>query len=444
MSCDVIYKNIYRSKELSNFLVGLETKYNIEDAKEKYQKLVNFSTNIQVPYHQWFKYREGFASELIQELIKMSGAEKGEVIIDPFCGSGTTNVVAIAEGFPTLGLDVNPMSAFITQTKIDDYQERELLEALFLSQKVSDFSCKSIGKKYSDIRKYFCKKNFSDLVKIRLYIKQLPEGKSTNLLNVAFLSIVEECSDRKRDGNGLKTVPSKVKDVVALFQEKVQLIVSDIRQNQTSKNIDGYGVYSSAFNLKQEFDLFCKNKKAGSIIFSPPYANSFDYFESYKLELVFADYAKGLKGLNALRKNAIRSFVGAEQQMQCDKYVDIIADEIEKAIPKKEAETGRKDLRTRKVPNMLRGYFADMHEVIRQCSICLDKGKRAYIVVDQSAYLGKIVPTDLLLAFYAESEGFKVTNIINCRNARTSTQQLNKYPYLKNSLRESIVCLEKI
>ena len=130
--------------------------------------------------------------------------------------------------------------------------------------------------------------------------------------------------------------------------------------------------------------------------------------------------------------------------MQCDKYVDIIADEIEKAIPKKEAETGRKDLRTRKVPNMLRGYFADMHEVIRQCSICLDKGKRAYIVVDQSAYLGKIVPTDLLLAFYAESEGFKVTNIINCRNARTSTQQLNKYPYLKNSLRESIVCLEKI
>ena len=443
MCVSAIYDNVYVSSKLRKFLVDLESRYPIEDAQSKYQRLVNFSANVQVPYHQWFRYREGFAAELIQELIKMSGANSGEVIIDPFCGSGTTNVVAAMEGYPTLGLDVNPMSAFITNAKIDHYNDNELAETLSLCEQLLHYQADDSEDEYSDIRRYFSEKNFCDLKKIRKFISRVPKGKTQNLLFVAFLSIIEDCSDRKRDGNGLKTVPTKITDVMACYKNKVQLIVEDIRSNQSEHSVNGFGVYNSAFNLLEEYQRNCGDIKAGAIIFSPPYANSFDYFESYKLELVFGGYAEGVKGLNALRKKAVRSFIGAEKQAECDEFVDIIADEIEAAIPEKEKETGRKDSRTRKVPNMLRGYFADMHEIIRQCSMCLEKGKRTYIVVDQSAYLGKIVPTDLLLAYYAEQEGFDVISIINCRKARTSTQQLNKYPYLKTALRESIVCLEK-
>ena len=41
--------------------------------------------------------------------------------------------------------------------------------------------------------------------------------------------------------------------------------------------------------------------------------------------------------------------------------------------------------------------------------------------------------------YLGEQEGFAVGRIVKCRNARTSTQQLNQYPYLKTTLRESIV-----
>ena len=85
-----------------------------------------------------------------------------------------------------------------------------------------------------------------------------------------------------------------------------------------------------------------------------------------------------------------------------------------------------------------------MHEIIKQCGLCLEKGKKTYIVVDQSAYVGVIVPTDLLLAYLAEKEGFRVANIIECRKCRTSAQQLQRFPYLKNAMRESIVELVKI
>ena len=434
---------VYDSEELQQFVLSLESKYVIESALDKYHNLVNFSTNTSVPYHQWFKYREGFASELITELISMSGALPGECIIDPFCGSGTTNVVAILNGYDTLGLDVNPMSAFIANAKVDHYSQADLEQAALHLHSLKLFSSKTSKAAYDDIRKYYSSTNFDGLLRIKTFLDTLAESKAKNILCVAFDSIVMECSDRKRDGNGLKKAPSKIEDVAQYYTDKVELIMKDIRNISPPPGTFGHGVYDTAYNLHAVYRNRFGNKPAGAIIFSPPYANSFDYFESYKLELIFADYANGIKDINNLRKNAVRSFIGGAPQETCDHYVDLIAHEIENAIPAKEAETGKRDVRTRKVPNMIRGYFSDMHEVIRQCSITLDSGKRTYIVVDQSAYCGKIVPTDLLLAYFGEQEGFTVGRIIECRKARTSTQQLKKYPFLKTTLRESIVELIK-
>lgn len=436
-------KKIYDSDILQEFILSLESRYTIESAEDKYHNLVNFSTNTSVPYHQWFKYREGFASELITELITMSGAQPGECIIDPFCGSGTTNVVSILNGYDTLGLDVNPMSAFITNAKVDHYKESDLVLAMSYLEELKRFEEYDFKSSYEDIRKYFNDTNFRELVRIKTFLNTLDNSKSKNILLIAFDSIIIDSSDRKRDGNGLKTRPTKVDNVMHAFQSKVELIISDINSIKPNELAIGFGVYNTAYELYDEYLKTFSSKKPGAIIFSPPYANSFDYFESYKLELVFGGYANGMAGINELRKKAVRSFIGASQQVTSNPYVDMIALEIENAIPLKEKETGKKDARTRKVPNMIRGYFSDMHEVIRQCALTLPSGRRTYIVVDQSAYCGKIVPTDLLLAYLGEQEGFEVGRIIECRKARTSTQQLNKYPYLKTTLRESIVELIK-
>ena len=224
----------------------------------------------------------------------------------------------------------------------------------------------------------------------------------------------------------------------------MNLIIEDIRNERVPTGVKGYGVFGSALNMANIYSKI-SNNKAGAIIFSPPYPNSFDYFESYKLELVFGDYVGSISEIGSLRSSAVRSFVGVKTQESCDKYVDLIAQEIEDAIPEKEAlNGGKRDSRTRRVPNMIRGYFSDMHETIRQCNKCLRKGGKTFIVVDESAYLGKIVPTDLILAKYGEEEGFRVNQVIECRTARTSTQQLGKYPYLKTAIRESIIELEKI
>ena len=55
-------QRIYDSSALQEWLLSLETKYAVGAAPEKYHRLVNFSANAAAPYHQWFKYREGFAA----------------------------------------------------------------------------------------------------------------------------------------------------------------------------------------------------------------------------------------------------------------------------------------------------------------------------------------------------------------------------------------------
>ena len=72
-------RQIYESKELQQFILQLECRYEIKDLSYKYSNSVNFSENADVPFHQWFRYREGFSGNLIKELIRDSGAAKGEV-----------------------------------------------------------------------------------------------------------------------------------------------------------------------------------------------------------------------------------------------------------------------------------------------------------------------------------------------------------------------------
>jgi len=443
-----ILKNtrIYQDNELQNFVVSLEDEFLINDEIQRYGRLVNFSDNAKNPYHQWFRYREGFAGRLVEDILLRSNAKKGEFIVDPFSGSGTTPLAAIMNGYYGIGVDVNPMAAFLTDVKLKPYSWDQLKE---VESQEDVFEIDKFGydeKLFIDVERFFDHEKLVDLLRIKSFIDNIESHIVRNLCSIAYLSIIEQCSNRKRDGNGLKTRPSTVKNVKQKFFNKLQEIIEDIKYIRPIDGNIGYGVSGDARQLKSLIDPILQSHQSvvGAIIFSPPYPNSFDYCESYKMELVLGGFVNHISGLNTLRSQAVRSFIGCKTPVISSKYIDMIAKEIEIEIPRKEAITNRVDSRTRKVPNMIKGYFDDMTLILEQCALTLPKGKKCYIVVDQSSYLGKLVPTDLLLGYLAKGVGFKVNQIIICRKAKTSGQQLKQYPYLADILRESIVELEKL
>jgi site-specific DNA-methyltransferase (adenine-specific) len=436
---------VYRSEELKKRVLDLENRYQVKDEVAIFNQLVNFSKNVNVPYHGWFKYREGYSHILIRHLLERYRVPRDEIVVDPFCGSGTTIVEAALQGYSAFGMDVNPLSAFITNVKATAYTEADIAEAEAIWQTFGPDtgSLSHVDGRYGDVRAFFSGENFTRLLSIKRFVDGIPSPKLRRLFQLGLLSIVEEVSDRKRDGNGLVTRPSKVRDVAGHFCNKMRSIFDDIRAVRIGSHVSAFVASGDAANLSNVYAQHV-NGKVGAIMFSPPYANSFDYFESYKMELVLGDFVDAIGEIKRIREHAVRSFVGASDKPVRDNLlVDQLAAEIEQAIPEKEQLTGKRDSRTRKVPAMIRGYFNDMGQIIEQCAKLLEAGRKCFIVVDQSAYLGILVPSDLILGMLAEQHGLAVKEVIVCRKARTSPQQLKRFPYLNDILRESIVVLEK-
>lgn len=455
MLTDIIEKyEIYSDINLRNFIYDLESRFVIRDEALFFNQLVNFSENKDIPYHGWFKYREGFSHTLVKELIHRCEISTDEYVLDPFCGCGTTVIEAALNGYSGIGIDINPVSAFISKVKCRRYTDEEIqkirMELSALSEEIHKANMSfEYQEKYKDVRKFFNEKNFDRLISMKQVIDQSREKtdpKLHDLLFCAYICIIEEVSDRKRDGNGLKTSVTKVDDVENFYFEKLEEMIADIERYRIPADVVSVLECGDAMKLSDAVTKYAERigRMPGAIMYSPPYANSFDYFESYKMEVILADYASDMKGVGTYRQQAVESFVGRPgERSGCRNFITWMSDEIWTAIPEKESRTGKKDGRTRKVPKMIKGYFEDMEKVIAESSRVLEQGKKCFIVVDQSAYLGKIVPTDLFLAAIGEEYDFRVKEIIICRAAKTSGQQIQLYPYLRDGLRESIVVLEK-
>lgn len=67
--------------------------------------------------HQWYDYLEDFPFSLLEESIKKYSLEKGSLVLDPFCGSGTTLVSSNFLGLNAIGIDANPLMCLVSQVK---------------------------------------------------------------------------------------------------------------------------------------------------------------------------------------------------------------------------------------------------------------------------------------------------------------------------------------
>ncbi len=436
----------YEGMACKEAIRAIEEKYSYTDESDYFGTLVNFSTAKAEPYQRWVRYREGYSTKLVDELISRSNIDPDRhFIADPMVGSGSTIIAAKTRGYDAFGVDVNPYCKLVVDAKLLDPSAKDLkVIGDFLETLPEAFG--SSDNPHPPLSEYFPEQNLSDLLALRERINQVENAVARKTLTACWFFILEACSNRKKDGNGLATRPAPVEDVIGHFKSVLADIISDytahpFEHTTTSKVYTGSACSFSEYS--KDFEKLSQ-KKLGAIIFSPPYANAFDYYESYKMELLFGGLYS-MQDYQIHKKQQIRNYrISYGHELTCDiPLVELLCEEIGTAIPKKEALSGKRDARTRLMPNMLRGYFTDMRTVLGELYSALDCDGHCYIVVDQSAYVGVIVPTDVLLAYLAEELGFSVEKIVVCRKASTSGQQLRAYPYLGNTLRESIICLKK-
>lgn len=412
-----------------------------ESPNATYTSLLNYSDDLNKPFQRWYRYKEGYSVELVEHLIREYAERKEGIILDPFSGSGSTLLAAEDMGYSGIGFEVNPFSYFLSQCKLDNYSKEtiESFKAAFenilqqaLNKKENYCLPKlSISAKVFDdeIEKYYM--SVGTLIESGL----VTDKQVHNLLKVGWLACLEPLCNYRKAGNGLKIrkyVKPRivtVEDAKAMLLEVYQNIYIDLTQNHKTNH--GLIYNDSCLNMGK----YISPNSVEGIIFSPPYANCFDYTEIYKLELWFGKFVSEYSELKKLRRNSLHSHLNGDLSRKVQSKSATLAELL--------TRLKEKELWDKKIPKMLQLYYDDMFQVVEECYKALDDEGFCCIVVGNSAYGGIVFAADLILAEYARQIGFTVDKIEVDRYIITSSQQYEITKETGKYLRESVVCLIK-
>jgi DNA methylase len=69
--------------------------------------------------HNWYRFVLSFPPHLVRTYLERFEITKNAIVLDPFCGTGTTLVECKKLGIPSVGIEANPMPCFATRVKVD-------------------------------------------------------------------------------------------------------------------------------------------------------------------------------------------------------------------------------------------------------------------------------------------------------------------------------------
>lgn len=230
-------------------------------ATQAYFEEGQFSTGYAT--HGLFPYRGKFHPQLIKGLINILNIQKGETILDPMAGSGTTNVEAALMGINSIAIDVSPFCQFMIKTKYEALTiDLKLLEQTEIeNKKLFDFFMQ--GDALNRITK------IGDNNKIKIH-------------NLAFLAFLDALGYSKRV---VKSNHEQLFDkVLPRYIETVKSFLSN--QYFEQNKIGNLNVLSDLDALNIKLD----SNSVDCVITSPPYSFAIDYVENDKDQLEFLGY----------------------------------------------------------------------------------------------------------------------------------------------------------
>jgi hypothetical protein len=336
----------------------------IELTQEKLElrNTISYVGNKSLPLLRLFRYKEAFSLAFVQQMINELKLSDSDLVLDPFCGMGTTLLASGINGISGIGIDKSPLALFISKTlplllTIEPCYLRETYQQLISHLEKQPLA--SIAKDVPIIKIAFLPDVLTTLRKLKSAIDNL-DTPIRDAIMLLFLSILEDCSYTSKDGQFLRLNRRKnIAEPIKLLENKIYEAEQDL-----------YLVEQLGWRRKWRAPIVmqCDARQMSqcllhvsptAIITSPPYANRYDYIRSYTLELCFG-FVRNYEELKALRSDMLRSHI--EARVNPDEYPShYIAQEIIKSL-----EQRRSKLNNPRIPLMLRGYFVDMELVIKE------------------------------------------------------------------------------
>jgi len=319
--------------------------------------LVTPYQNKKLPVYRWYNYNHSFSRDLVIKIIEKFNLNAKDKILDPFCGSGTTLLASKERGIPAIGIDILPLSVFISNAKVRTYKESIIKKSTYEIKKLLESTRYSpnVDISKSQLVKLFPSNVLSQIILVREWCNKRRSESLRYFFLTTLLSILEKVSYARKDGGFLRILPNKnIPDFNSLFFAQLKEMFNDLKFLNSLPS-----VYSQAFEGDARQMKF-KDGTFSAIITSPPYLNRHDYTRVYMLELLTA-FISSQYSLKDLRYKTLRSHVEAKKIFDTNGYIpphiliEILNELKQRPLPNKQ------------VINMIEGYFEDMFLVLKEC-----------------------------------------------------------------------------
>ena len=414
----------------------LQSVNGVETSQYKMERPKNSAKSWSSDYgtHGFHRYVGRFPSHLIRAIINYFGANSNDVILDPFCGSGTTLVEARMLGTKGIGIEISPLSAMMSRVKSqfpnNGLQVSALLTelSLFYNKTWQEFVCgrsfESIPideilnrdgnsiPSFPNVERWFTKEALLGTSILVEYIMQ-KEGYIRDFLTIALSSKMRSIGNVDVDvvRAEYRKEPRKDVDVLKLVTKQIQkmsLAINDTLHacKSTISNSTDIEVIEGSVT-----DVLLPPKSISFIITSPPYGvESLSYLRTHllsfrALESILGvdpyNFGEGIIGSEYLDGNIpdIESFLVSSASCTYNSYFGALLDAANSAIEEKRIM-------------MMMSFFEDMYTVIRRFDYWLtNHGKIAFIIGNKK--IGdSIIPTDTIIIEIFEHFGFVLEDTI--------------------------------
>ena len=406
--------------------------------------------------HNWYRFVLSFPPHLVRHYVHRFGLRAGQVVLDPFCGTGTTLVECKKLGINSVGIERNPIAAFASQVKTDWSPDPDSLVAH--AARIAEVATRQLED--DGIAEFSGLPLFGDAPAARAPLRTLPMDAARLLLTgsisplplhktLVLLEAIRACADQsyvrhellalaKATVFGVGNVefgpevgvgpPKEDAPVVNLWRDNVWSIAQDIRLTTQGRDVPSLILQADSRSTPSTL----KPGSIDAVITSPPYPNEKDYTRTTRLESVLLGFIRTKDDLRELKRELVRSNTRGVYKSDSDDAFVAGHPEIERiadAIERRRIELGKTSGFERMYPRVTKLYFGGITRHLSQLRHILRPGAQlAYVVGDQASYLRVMIRTGQLFAGLATSLGYQVigTDLFRTRLATATREQLRE------------------
>ncbi|MCC6686754.1 MAG: DNA methyltransferase [Fimbriimonadaceae bacterium] len=409
------------------------------------------------PVHAWYRFVLSYPPHLVRQYLTSFGVQPGDVMLDPFCGTGTTMVECKKNGIASVGFEANPMAALASRVKTD--WSPSAIEFSRIAKWVAENARQEISERLQDLTGIadagmVCEPEQLDLYGLRsldndafalllqnsisprplhraLVLKKWIGAAPRDLtehLQLALAWTLVSRAGNVRFGPEVGTTRPKVDaDVVTEWLAQCERMSIDLASYNDRRNIPSHLIQADSRNVSQ-----LEDGSISAVFTSPPYPNEKDYTRTTRLESVVLGLIQNKKELRELKEGLLRSntrnvYVADED----DKFVEGVPEiqAIATEIERRRIAMGKTSGFEKQYHRAAKLYFGGMAKHLENLKPKLRPGAMlGYVVGDQASYLQVHIPTGQLLGKIATARGYEVASIdlFRTRLATATKQQLRE------------------